>query len=109
MVVVAAHLPSGQMKSIVVVGSLFCMAPFMAMLQTLFQAANKRFTTTKSRGAGFNLWYLFMNVGAAIGGFIVDIFYLNFGLPRYHIFSLGIITGVLCILVTYFLIKKRSS
>ncbi|MBF0315386.1 MAG: MFS transporter [Oligoflexia bacterium] len=108
LVVVAAQLPEGSMKSYTVVGALFAMAPFMAMLQTLFQSANKRFTTTKSRGAGFNLWYLFMNVGAAIGGFVVDIFYLQLGLPRYHIFSLGVVTGALCILVTYFLIKRTE-
>ena len=32
------------------------MAPFMACLQTVFQAATNRYTTRRSRGAGFNLW-----------------------------------------------------
>ena len=31
---------------------LFLMAPFMAMIQTVFQSANKRFTTERSRSAG---------------------------------------------------------
>ena len=84
------------------------MAFSMSMVQTVFQASNKRFTTKKSRGAGFNLWYLYMNVGAAAGGFIVDIFYKTFGLARFHIFSIGIGTAVLCIIVTLLLIKNTK-
>jgi MFS family permease len=51
----------------------FLMAPFIAGLQTVFQSATNRYTTRKSRGAGFNLWYLFMNIGAAAAGFSIDI------------------------------------
>jgi len=47
------------------------MAPFMAGLQTIFQAATNRFTTRRSRSAGFSLWYLFMNIGAAAAGFSI--------------------------------------
>ena len=119
-VVIAANLPADmaietslfslgpeiQIRHILVTLGLFFMAPFMAMLQTCFQAANKRFTTKRSRGAGFNLWYLYMNIGAAAGGFVVDIFYLTLGLPRYHIFTLGVVLGIICVLVNIFMIKN---
>lgn len=106
--VVAALTTEGTVRTALVIGSLFMMAPFMAMLQTVFQAANKRFTTKRSRGAGFNLWYLFMNVGAAGGGFLVDILYLKFGLPRYHIFTFGVLTGLISIVVILAFIHKTD-
>jgi MFS family permease len=84
------------------------MAPFMAMLITVFQAGNRRFTTKRSRGAGFNLWYLFMNVGAAGGGFLIDIIYLRMGLPHFHVFTFGIATGVLCLLATMMFIRNTD-
>ncbi len=107
-VVGAAYMEPSNIRQIIVIVALFLMAPFMAMLQTVFQAANKRFTTKKSRGAGFNLWYLFMNVGAAAGGFAVDIFYQWAGLPRFHIFTFGLITAILCIIATYLFIKNTE-
>lgn len=87
---------------------LVIMAPFMAMLITVFQAGNRRFTTKKSRGAGFNLWYLFMNVGAAGGGFLIDIIYLRMGLPHFHVFTFGVATGVLCLLAILLFIKNTD-
>jgi len=86
----------------------FLMAPFMAMIQTVFQAANKRFTTTRSRSAGFSLWYLFMNVGAAAGGFMIDIVRKILGLPNAHIFTAGVATAILCIVVTMLMIRKEN-
>lgn len=107
-VVFAAYMPEGTLRSAIVIGALFLMAPFMAMLQTTFQAANKRFTTKRSRGAGFNLWYLFMNVGAMVGGFVVDIFFINLGFERFQIFSLGIAMSILCLIAMIFGIKKTE-
>ncbi len=106
--VAAAFMPESTGRDVLVIASLFMMAPFMSMLQTVFQAANKRFTTKKSRGAGFNLWYLFMNVGAAGGGFLVDIMYKWAGLPRFHIFTFGIFTAVLCVLATFWFIRNTD-
>jgi len=74
-------------------------APFMAGIQTIFQAATQRYTTKRSRSAGFNLWYLFMNIGAAAGGAAVDIVRLELKIGNVHIFTLGVITAVLCLLV----------
>jgi MFS family permease len=86
----------------------FLMAPCMALVQTVFQAANKRFTTQKSRSAGFNLWYLFMNVGAALAGVLIDVIYLVLRLPRVHIFSLGAVFAVLCFVVTLVVIRREE-
>ena len=103
--VAGSSLVDNALRSWLTLILLILMAPFVAMLITIFQAGNRRFTTDKSRGAGFNLWYLFMNVGAAGGGFLIDIIYLRLGLPHYHVFTFGVVTGVLCLLVTIFFMK----
>ncbi len=107
-VVAAAGMAEGPLRSALVIGGLALMAPWVAMVQTVFQAANKRFTTKRSRGAGFNLWYLFMNIGAAVAGFLVDAFYLHFGLPRFHIFTFGIATSVVSLLVVPLAIRRTD-
>ena len=107
--VAGVAMPNSVLRDVVVVGSLALMAPFMAMLQTVFQAANKRFTTKRSRSAGFNLWYLFMNVGAMGGGFIIDLFYLDLGIKeRYHIMTFGAFTAVLTIVITLLTIRNTD-
>ena len=103
-----SSLVNNPLRSWLTWGLLVLMAPFMAMLITIFQAGNRRFTTTKSRGAGFNLWYLFMNVGAAGGGFLIDIIYLRLGLPHFHVFTFGIVTGILCLGVILFFMRDCS-
>ncbi len=104
----AAYLEPGMLRHIMCIGGLVLMAPSMAMVQTIFQAANRRFTTKKSRGAGFNMWYLFMNVGAMGGGILVDVFFINLGLPRFHLLSFAAVVGILCVLVNFFLIKNTE-
>lgn len=84
------------------------MAPFMAGLQTIFQAATNRFTTRRSRSAGFNLWYLFMNIGGAAAGFAVDIVRQVLKVPNVHIFTLGVITAVLCLIVGKLMVRNEE-
>ncbi len=97
-----------KVRSWLVVALLALMAPFMAMMITVFQAGNRRFTTKKSRGAGFNLWYLFMNVGAAGGGFLIDLVYLDMDLPHFHVFTFGVGTAVLCLISIFLFIKNTG-
>ncbi|UCD75461.1 MAG: MFS transporter [Phycisphaerales bacterium] len=104
----AENITENKVRSYLTIGLLACMAPFMAMLITVFQAGNRRFTSKRSRGAGFNLWYLFMNVGAAGGGFLIDIIYLSLDLPRFHVFTFGIFTGILCLIAITLLIKNTD-
>lgn len=87
---------------------LFLMAPFMAAIQTIFQAATNRYTSRRSRSAGFNLWYLFMNIGAAAAGFSIDIVRKWLHLPNVHIFTLGVIMALLCLVAQHFLIKSEE-
>jgi MFS family permease len=106
-VVFVGVTPSMPHRGAIATVLLFLMAPFIAGLQTLFQSACQRFTTKRSRSAGFNMWYLFMNVGAAAAGFSIDIVRKLLGLPNVHIFTLGVLTAALC-LVTGILMVKRE-
>lgn len=83
-------------------------APFMAAIQTIFQSACQRYTTKHSRSAGFNLWYLFMNVGAAAGGYAVDFVRLNLKVSNVHIFSLGVITAALSLVCAEAFIRSEA-
>jgi MFS family permease len=100
-------LASGY-RSAVVMAAFFLMAPFVAMVQTNFQAANKRFTTKRSRGAGFNLWYLFMNIGAAGAGFLIDGIRLGAKLPNIHILTVALGAHVVCFVLALILIRRED-
>lgn len=86
---------------------LFLMAPFMAMIQTVFQSANKRFTTERSRSAGYSLWYLVMNIGAFGGGIIIDVVRKWLGWSNAHIFTVGAVGGLVCSLITWLTIRSE--
>jgi dipeptide/tripeptide permease len=87
---------------------LFLMAPFIAGLQTVFQSGTNRYTTRRSRGAGFNLWYLFMNIGAAAAGFSIDIVRKLLHIADVHIFTLGAIMAVLSIIVAKTMVRSEE-
>jgi len=100
--------PSLPHRGLIATVLFFLMAPFMAGLQTIFQSATNRFTTRRSRSAGFSLWYLFMNIGAAAAGFSIDIVRKILHLPNVHIFTLGAITAVLCLIVGKLMVKNEE-
>jgi MFS family permease len=95
-------------RGIIAAGLLLLMAPFMAGIQTLFQASCQRYTTQRSRSAGFNLWYLFMNVGAAAGGAAVDMIRLYWKLPHANtqIFTMGVIMAGLSLVVGMAMVRS---
>lgn len=111
-----AYLPDFPGRGWAAAGLFLFLAPFMAMVQTIFQAANKRFTTGRSRSAGFNLWYLFMNVGAMSAGFLVDFFriwlekYLGVGveMPNTLIVLSGVVTSILSFVATFLWIRREE-
>lgn len=107
-VVVVGLMPGLPHRGWLAAGLLVLMAPFMAAIQTIFQAATQRFTTKRSRSAGFNLWYLFMNIGAAAAGAAIDVVRLWLKLPNVHIFTLGVITAALCLVVAELMIRDES-
>jgi predicted MFS family arabinose efflux permease len=94
--VVVGLAPAFPGRGLAAAALFLLMAPFMAGVQTLFQSATQRFTTRRSRSAGFNLWYLFMNIGAAAGGFSIDIVRQVLGLANVHIFTMGVGCAALC-------------
>ncbi len=55
----------------VVVALMLVGSPGLAMVQTLYQAANRRFSSERSRGASFNVWYLLMNLGGIGAGWLL--------------------------------------
>ncbi len=107
-VVVVGLVPTLPHRGLLASALFLLMAPFMAAIQTIFQSACQRFTTKRSRSAGFNLWYLFMNIGAAAAGFSIDIVRKLLHLPNVHIFTMGALTALLCLVVGMTLIKKEE-
>ena len=108
MVLAAYFFPDIPYREAWVWGGFAGMAPFVAMVQTNFQAANKRFTTKTSRSAGFNLWYLFMNIGAMLGGLSIDIVRKLLDLPNIHIFTFGIIVAVACMVLNFIFVRREE-
>ncbi len=100
------HSISGR-KALVVV-SLMALAPMLALIQTVFQAANVRFTSKRSRSAGFNLWYLFMNVGAFVAGEVIDGVRLKYKLPNAWILGFGAITSLLSLVIATTVIRSEE-
>lgn len=107
-VVVVGVVPSLPHRGLLASVLFLLMAPFMAGIQTVFQSACQRFTTKRSRSAGFNLWYLFMNIGAAAAGFSIDIIRKLLHLHNVHVFTLGAILAVLCLVVGWMTIRQES-
>jgi POT family proton-dependent oligopeptide transporter len=90
-------------------------APFVAMVQTTFQAANKRFTTQRSRSAGFNAWYIFMNFGALTAGIVIDgiRLWLKDALgveiaPNYYVMGLAVGAALINIIVVLAFVRREE-
>jgi len=78
----------------------------MAMIQPIYQAANARFTTKKSRGPGFNLWYLFMNLGALGAGLGVDFIRQTLNLSDTYVVLAGAVTSLLAMGVLAWMVRS---
>lgn len=83
------------------------LAPGTAMVQTAFQSAIRRYTSQRSRSAGFSMWYLVMNIGAALGGFAIDIVRLSLKLDNTWIINIGVAAALLCTLLTFLFIRNE--
>jgi MFS family permease len=106
--VVVGVMPTLPHRGALAIILLALMAPFTAAIQTIFQAATQRYTTKKSRSAGFNLWYLFMNVGAMLGGAAVDFVRLILKVSNVHIFTMGAITALLCLVAGEIMVRREA-
>jgi len=101
-------LPGLPHRGWLAIGLLALSAPFMAMVQTVFQTANTRFTTARSRAAGFSLWYLAQNLGSAAGGFLIDGVRRGLGWSNSHLFTIAAAAGLLCSLLTWRLVRTED-
>lgn len=107
-VLVVGLLPGLPHRGMIAATLLVLMAPFMAGIQTVFQSATQRYTTKNSRSAGFNLWYLFMNIGAAAGGAAIDIVRLQLKVANVHIFTMGVVLAALCWVVAELTVRRED-
>ncbi len=101
-------MPGLPHRGLIAAVLLVLMAPFMAAIQTVFQSATQRFTNKRSRSAGFNLWYLFMNIGAAAGGASIDIVRLQLKVANVHIFTMGVVLAALCWVVAELMVRREE-
>jgi MFS family permease len=83
------------------------LAPGTAMVQTVFQSAIRRYTTGRARSAGFSMWYLVMNIGAALGGFAIDFVRLTLKVDNTWIINIGVVVAVLATLLTLLFIRNE--
>ena len=98
-IVYCGFFPETPYAGWIVAGLLLPTAFGAAMTQTVYQAANKRFSTLESRGASFNLWYLIMNLGGVAGGLLIDLIRKDLNLDITWILSLAVIAWLLSLVV----------
>ncbi len=104
--VACGFIPDIPGREWIVVLMLLLTAPGMAMTATAYQTANKRFSSKRSRGASYNVWYLVMNLGGVIGGLSVDLIRKTLDLDITYILALGVIAAVISIITSLILVRK---
>ena len=106
-IVACGFFPGMPMRQTLMWPLLFLLAPGTAMVQTVFQSAIRRYTTGRARSAGFSMWYLVMNIGAALAGFSIDIVRLDFKANNTWIINIGVMTAIICTLLVVFFIRHE--
>jgi hypothetical protein len=106
-IVICGFFPNMPYRSALMWPLFLLLAPGSAMVQTIFQAAVRRYTSNRARSAGFSMWYLVMNIGAALGGFAIDFVRLTLKLDNTWIVNIGVFTGVLCTILTLLFIRNE--
>jgi len=98
---------TGNLLKYLVMALLLVMALGTAMLVTNTNAALRHFTTSENRATGFNVYYLIMNIGAAIAGFgVTDGFRNFFGPVRGNLvildfsFGMAVITFICAVMIS---------
>jgi dipeptide/tripeptide permease len=108
-VLICGFSPELPGREWLVIALLILGAPGNAMVQTAFQTANKMFSSQRSRSASFSVWYLLMNIGAAAGGFSIDLVRKTLDLDNTYIFVLGAATTVVSIVVILLTINRSDA
>jgi hypothetical protein len=79
-----------------------------AIKSTVYQVGNRRYTTKASEAAGFNVWYIIMNVAAILSGLLVDFVHLTLKLDFGWIIAVGLLTAALSYPVALFWIREDA-
>ena len=103
---VCGLMPDLPGRQWLVVFFLMLFSPGLAMTLTVFQSANKRFSSRRSRGASFNIWYLIMNLAAVGGGLLISLVRQQLQIDVSWIFAFGVVWAVLSILSGLLLIQR---
>ena len=106
-IALCGFFPGLPYRSVLIWPLFLLLAPGSAMVQTIFQAAVRRYTSKRARSAGFSLWYLVMNIGAALGGFVIDFVRLTLKVDNTWIINIGVGGAVLCTLLTLLFIRNE--
>ena len=106
-IAICGFFPELSHRSFLIWPLFFLLAPGTAMVQTVFQAAIRRYTSDRARSAGFSMWYLVMNIGAALGGFVIDFVRLTLKADNTWIINIGVIGAVLCTILTLLFIRSE--
>jgi len=80
-----------------------------ALRSTVNHVGNRRFSTPKSQGAAFNVWYIVVNIGAVGAGLLIDFVHLTLKLDFAWIITFGLIDAVVALPISLFWIKDDSS
>jgi dipeptide/tripeptide permease len=94
----------GDMPSLYLILGITAMG--QAFVQPPLSAAIRRYTSTETRGAGFNLWYLTMQLGAIAALFLLD--FLRISVGNYSLMLAGSAAGLTSLLVTFLFIKREE-
>jgi MFS family permease len=101
-------VPSIPHRTELMWGLFLLLAPGTAMVQTVFQSAMRRYTSGRARAAGFSMWYLVMNIGAALGGIVLDVVRLQFRADNTWIIGLGVGCAVVCTGITLLFLRSEA-
>lgn len=79
----------------------------VAVKDTSYHIGNKTYTTEATQGAGFNVWYIIMNISAVPAGLLVD-FMRQRELHYGWFIVLGIATAVTTFMSSWLMIRPRG-
>lgn len=106
-IVLCGFFPDMPYRTTLIWPLFFLLAPGTAMVQTVFQSAIRRYTSGRARSAGFSMWYLVMNIGAALGGFVIDFVRLTLEMDNTWIVNIGVAGAILCTILTFLFIRNE--
>lgn len=101
---VGPEIFAGDALKYVIIAMLLIMALGTAVLVTNTNTALRHFTSKENRATGFNVYYLIMNIGAAIAGFgVTDGFRNWLGTVKGNlaIFTFGFVMSAVCFVAAY--------